>query len=555
MSNKPEIIIGELPETVADAIDALARLDVFQRAGRLQHVVHEPRTDEGGVIRPDGTPRIRDLPSACLREQLHVAADWKVWKQGKGKDAEPILVSCGIPRDVLAAVHERGEWPSVRPLRGVVTWPTLRPDGTVLSEAGYDHATALIVAPTVQVHVADEPTLESAKHALEYLVDLISGFPFAGPAHASAWIGALLTLVARPAIEGPTPQTLIDANAQGTGKTKLADLIGVIVLGREPAKWSAPQEESEWAKTLTAIALAADPYVIIDNVTRTVRSAAYDKVLTSGRYGDRILGKSEHIDVEMRTCFALTANNASLSTDQVRRSIHVRLECREEHPEQRTGFKHPDIIAHARRDRSNLLSAALTILRAYVVAGRPHVKMATMGSYESWSSVVRASLIWAGAPDPAETQAGLQETSDTDRDVLEDLLRAWHRKFGSRWVSSSEVFREVTQEHHAAADLREAVQGLCGGSGRPLTVRSLGNALRAKRSRIAGGLVLEAGTKGEHGVPWRVSDTRPADSLTPLTLIPIPTREKTKVINMHRGQEHSQDSHRVRMEPGDGVAE
>lgn len=49
-----------------------------------------------------------------------------------------------------------------------------------------------------------------------------------------------------------------------------------------------------------------------------------------------------------------------------------------------------------------MLRAALTVLRAHDIAGRPCPSgMSVLGSYEAWSAAVRAPLLWLDEADPA----------------------------------------------------------------------------------------------------------------------------------------------------------
>src|SRR5207249_1071181 len=59
-------------------------------------------------------------------------------------------------------------------------------------------------------------------------------------------------------------------------------------------------------------------------------------------------------------------------------------------------------------------NAALTLLRGYCSAGRPDVELSTWGSYEAWSGLVRAAIVWAGLPDPC---VGRAEFTDADADL------------------------------------------------------------------------------------------------------------------------------------------
>ena len=428
------------------------------------------------------------------------AADWSRHVDGK-------MFACSRQRRSSAHVQARGQWSHVRPLDGVVGYPVLTPDGNVLKRPGYDPGTRLIYEPSVRVSVAEHPTQGDARLAAGYLLERVVDFPFAAAAHRSAWLAALLTPLARPAIDGPTPLNLIDANNRGAGKTLLADLIGAIVLGRSLSRRTAPDEPAEWRKAMLAIAIAADPMVLIDNVTAVLKSDALDAVLTGTEFRDRILGRNEELSLPIRTVFFATSNNAMLSADLVRRSLHIRLVVKEERPELRSGFRWPDVMASATRDRAALLAAALTVLRAYAVAGRPAVKMLPMGSYESWSRVVRAALVWAGLEDSASTQDGLRETADTEREGIVALLKAWRQSVGVHAVTAAELLRKA--EGQGGAALKDAIQGLVDGAGGGLpSVQRLGYKLKSIRGRVVAGLALERGDEHTRaGATWRVQGT------------------------------------------------
>lgn len=505
MSNKVEIRLDQEPSAVVDAaIKQVAQRDVYQRGGALVDVVREARREDG-IVRPTGAPRIRMLPRARLREELGNAADFSKPQMVKGV---VIYRPVPVPKDVAEAVEARGQWRHIRPLNGVCGWPTIRPDGSLVQKPGYDPATALLMTPTVSVSVPSRPTLQDAQDAIRTLLDVVCDFPFAAEEHKAAWLAALLTVAARFAIEGPVPMTLIDANSRGAGKTLLADVIGEIVTGDPLARRSAPDDAAEWRKTMLAIALAADPVVLIDNVTRMLRSDSLDAVLTGTTFRERVLGRNEELVLPVRTAFLCTANNAQLATDLVRRSLCVRIESPEERPERRQGFRYPRLLEHVRKNRSRLLTAALTIVRSYVVAGRPHVDMQPMGSYEAWSDVVRAPLIWAGLPDPGATQEDLREAADQETDTALQLAEAWHATLGAVPVTVGEILRRSQVPTGEA--LSEALEHLCDVQpGKSPNKRQVGNRLRRLRGRVVGGYVFERqGKKGKQGASWTVRPRR-----------------------------------------------
>ena len=103
----------------------------------------------------------------------------------------------------------------------------------------------------------------------------------------------------------------------------------------------------------------------------------------------------------------------------------MRLESPEENPEERTGFKHPNLLAWAQQDRPRLTVAAMTMLRAYCAAGRPNMKLTPWGSFEGWSDLVRQTIVWAGLPDPGATRQELAEQADVESAALAQLIDGW----------------------------------------------------------------------------------------------------------------------------------
>ena len=122
-----------------------------------------------------------------------------------------------------------------------------------------------------------------------------------------------------------------------------------------------------------------------------------------------------------------TGNRITLAPDMARRCLHVRLQCNEEKPHLREGFRYPNLTDHVRRQRGELLSAALTILKAYAVAEKPAVDLAAWGSFEEWSQTVRGAIVWCGLPDPAQTRGELEEEAEEGVTEHALLLEGWHQ--------------------------------------------------------------------------------------------------------------------------------
>ena len=78
-----------------------------------------------------------------------------------------------------------------------------------------------------------------------------------------------------------------------------------------------------------------------------------------------------------------------------------------ERPEERVFDFDP--VARVRTSRAEYVTAALTVLRAYIAASRPDLDLSPFGSFERWSGLVRSALVWLGAVDPCDSREAVLE--------------------------------------------------------------------------------------------------------------------------------------------------
>lgn len=532
--SRPRILIHTLEHLVVEeAIAALADVEgVFRRGPVLVHVVKDD-SPLAGIIHPGGGRRIFALGPAGLREQLTRAAEWVSLKETKGGDV--IEVPAHPPTWVVPEIEARKHWDQIRYLSGVVDSPVLRPDGTLLERAGYDAATGLLYAPNAGYPAAPAtPTQHDAAAAAAELLDVVVDFPFKSDAHRAAWVAGVLTPLARYAFSGPSPLFLIDANIRSAGKTLLADATGEIVSGRAMPRTPQAPDENEEIKRITAIALDGTRLVLLDNINRPLGSGALDAVLTGTTWSERILGKSEKVELPLMTVWYATVNNVVFKGDTARRCLHIRLDSDLEKPEYRENFKHPNLLAWVSENRPRLVMAALTILRAYCAAGKPTMAFKPWGSFDGWSRLVRSAIVWAGLADPGETRAELDEV-DTDNNVLVDLLAGWEELPNGWGLVGCTVARVLEALREDIGDrryprLRAALGELCPHPpGQLPTARKVAAALRRFRGRVVEGRKLQIRVLDGNNL-WlvqRVGDQAPAraaaaqlsliDSATPIS--------------------------------------
>lgn len=417
-NDAPEIYITTNEMEVNDAaIAALSRDDkVYARGNRLVRVLRS---------------RIDRLPVETLREHLASAARWfSANKNG-------VWVHCHPPAWSIQAVDKRGQWDDIRELAGIVTCPTLLPDGRLLTQRGFDISSGLLYLPEGDWNIPSNPTRDDGRKAVEKLRDVVAQFPWQEPIDFAAWLAELLTVVGRHAIRGPYPMFAHSANIKGSGKGKLAQIIAVIATGETVPEGALPDDEGEREKRMTGISVSGRAYVLFDEAGE-VAGPILQMVATSRRISGRILGETGDYTGPWDAVVVFAANNLQIGQDMIRRVVPVRLLSPLEKPWERQDLKQKNLLAWVAEHRCDLLTAALVILRSYVVAGRPNVKVGALGSYEDWTALVASALVWLGLPDI--TKAVAQDDADMERATILALMTAWRDAIGiGKAMLASEV--------------------------------------------------------------------------------------------------------------------
>jgi putative DNA primase/helicase len=265
----------------------------------------------------------------------------------------------------------------------------------------------------------------------------------------------------------------------------LVDIASAIATGHEAAVVAHGSEEKELEKRLGSMLLAGVSVISIDNCEHPLGGELLCQMLTQARVRTRILGVSETPELSPSAFIAATGNNLLLQGDLTRRAILCRLDPKVERPETRTFKREP--VATAKAQRGDLVVAALTVLRAYHMAGRPGAPR-PLGSFETWSDLVRGALLWMGAADPVVSMIELRK-ADPRREAMQAVCAQWEAEIGPETVTVAEVIRRAIEMRHGELvrpDLREALL-VVAGKGGALNSRALGNWLSSQKDRIVDG--------------------------------------------------------------------
>lgn len=342
---------------------------------------------------------------------------------------------------------------------------------------------------------------------------MIADFPFESEAHRTGWLALLLTVLIRHAFRHAitAPLFLLDASIRGSGKTLLADLVGMIICGFALPRMILPKDDEEMRKHMLCLAIAGDEFALFDNVAGELGGLTLDAVLTGTQFKGRVLGESREVSVAMNTTFVATANNCTITGDLCRRTIHIRLSSSLENPEERDDFEIPNILHHVREHRNELLTDALTILRAYCVAGKPDMKLSTMGSFEDWSAMVRNPLVWSGEADPWETRMDFAKRADSNVQILAELLRTWRPVDpDDNGVTVAQLLHRIEANPQYYIDLKGAICDSCNCKGGAMPCsKLLGKRLSSIRDRVYRGHRLVSDPNRDGVMVWRVESAEP----------------------------------------------
>jgi hypothetical protein len=515
---RPVVRIGpDITRMVDEGQAALLALPdgpaLFQRARRLSIIargVKPPRW----LHRPADAPVIVEAPAAYLDELATKAARWEKFDKRASRGEEWVEVT--PPARFVKTLQGRPSWPFPL-LEGIIHSPTLRPDGSLLDQPRYDPDTALYFDSngTTFPAIPQRPTLDVARSAIGTLQEVVRDFPFAEPWHFSAWLSAVLSVVCRYTIQGCVPMHGITATTRGSGKTLLADTIALIGTGSTAARWSQVGDEDEERKRLLSLALDGDPLVCIDNVTAPLGSGALASALTGTSFKDRLLGVNQTKEAPLSAVFLCTGNNVQYVGDTARRVVPIAIDPKMERPEERKGFQHTPLLPWVTKERPRLTIAALTIVKAYFVAGCPSQGLTPLGSFEAWSDLIRQALVWAGEDDPCEARKDIEATSNPEFEALDALLHAWKACYSHESKTLQEVLRDIEyKSQHVGPettdnvwnDLQDAL-GACDRKydGKKLRSDQISYALRKWQGRIIDGMRFATAGKGHaNKTLWQV---------------------------------------------------
>lgn len=491
---RPEIrwSSARLAQCVDEAEDALiaAGEQIYRRGATLVRPARGAVDTLGKVCRSDGTLSLIPVDPNHLVERLTIAA---AWYKFDGRSEEWKLTGC--PMEVAKTYLAREGYWRVPTLRAVVQHPVMMPSGQVISVGGYDPDTGILLDIQGKWAIPDAPSRDDAVAALGRLKHLFRYFPWATPTDWAVAASALMSALARPVLNA-VPGHGVDAPEAGSGKSLLIDAISIAATGVNAPVMEWGRDLVEAGKRLDGMLLAGDAIISIDNIDAPLEGAVLCQTLSQTSRRIRPLGGSKMTTVPMTAFVTATGNNLVLRGDITRRMLICRIDAQTDAPELRVIDQ--DLLAECSKRRKEIVADALTVMVAYMRAGRPSVKLRPLGSYGDWSRMVRDALVWCGLKNPVDALLTSRH-ADPARAALSAVLNAWRAAFGRDSKTAAEAVAQAVYD----TDLRDALALVAERKG-VLSSSAFGYWLRSHRDGRSGDYVLRGGGQTGGVVRWSV---------------------------------------------------
>jgi hypothetical protein len=161
--------------------------------------------------------------------------------------------------------------------------------------------------------------------------------------------------------------------------------------------------------------------------------------------------------------------------------------------------------------RAELVAAALTVLRAFIVAGSPGAEeLEAFGRFEAWSMLIRAALVWLGEPDPCISRESIAR-DDPVRAFAGSLIEMLEAAFPRKEFTAQEAIEagratdEVSRELKFPG-LQVALMDMIPRSGTYASI-AVGRALKKMDGQVRNGLRFEV-ARGQYS-PTRFRIIKP----------------------------------------------
>jgi hypothetical protein len=214
----------------------------------------------------------------------------------------------------------------------------------------------------------------------------------------------------------------------------MVDVFSWIAFGTPANPQSEKNSLEESRKSIFASLLGGKPHYYVDNIHEPLDDPTIAAVTTAEYFGDRLLGQSKQAEVPVRCTWTFAGNNVLLSGELARRSVLIKLDANMADPTVGRTFKHPNLKGWVKEHRGTLVWACLTLIQAWIAAGKPAGKT-TLASYDEWSSVMGGILQVAGVEGFLQDREEIKVATGDADGPLSNFVGRWWARFSAAEVA------------------------------------------------------------------------------------------------------------------------
>lgn len=428
----------------------------------LNRVMFNPQDIDGSVNvllgTIEGIPDIYahdDFLCVVVNDKLKPLLDWQelliflskhVYFSMPNKEGGDSLLGRDATKHFLEMTIKRREFQGIRQLRSVVSAPFLSRSGEIVHRKGYDEATQVYLTRDYDFDIPDIVTEGYIKAALEDLFLPFSSYTFVGRGSESVILSMIASAYFSTWFPGPMPAYLVESSLPGSGKGKLIDAAMHIALGHAPTPTKFHARDDIMENRLAGEAERGRRGLFFDNVKAEIGGEFVESLITSTRFAFRRFYTQGYVEYDWRPIIVIASNNATVTEDCARRFLKVRIDPKGPRPE--TVAFDFDPIEVARENLDDLVYAMCLLVKGYYQAGMPAPEnWVAMGSFETWSDIIRGFVKWAGTydkrlVDPLQTQESIEPHNRRLRDAFLDAFAVWE-KAKIDGVTAGETYRTL----------------------------------------------------------------------------------------------------------------
>lgn len=257
--------------------------------------------------------------------------------------------------------------------------------------------------------------------AVETINDLLVEFCFAdGERSKAVAVAGMTGLFGNQLLPEKSlrPCFVLVANAEGAGKTLLAQICITPTLGAMPTG-SRADDDDEMRKVILTSVREARAVIFLDNLKGRLSSEPLEGFLSAAVWSGRKLGFNESITGDNLATVFCTGNGMTVSPDMRRRSLFVELHLEAERAEDRT-FRRLLDLPTLLEMRAKILAALWALVRHWDKQGRPAPSRGH-SAFPSWANVIGGIVEAAGFACPLQT-ANVTATADPDGEDMRRLV-------------------------------------------------------------------------------------------------------------------------------------